>query len=1256
MPIHKFGIYGRFVLSLLLVLGACTPLFAQSNTTSMSGTVVDPQGGLVPGVSVSITNPATSTTQKTITKSRGEYAFSQLTPGTYEVRLVAQGFSEQVQTVKLLVGTPVQANFSLHLGTTEIVNVETSLATINSTDGTLGKAFDSSQVQNLPYLANNITYLLSLQPGVLALDGGAQTGGLNTDVRTGIVNGARQDQTNVTLDGVDNNDVTNGYAFNGALRSTRDSVEEFRVTTTNGGADAGRSSGGQVSLLTRSGTNVFHGSAYEFYRGGIGLQNDWYNKQGQVGAGISNVPTKVLQHTYGASFGAPILKDKLFFFGAYEGFKQASNLTVNQTVPSTVGGGGLVTGNVTYGTCADSKDCTAVSSYKTLTPADIKQMDTKCTALGSCPQGPGPNAAALAYFKTFPLANVSGTSASADGKNTGLYRFASPVPLHQITNIAKVDYKLNPNQSLFVRGNLQSDNQSSALQFPGLPAASTIFSNNRGIAAGHIWNIASNLTNNFRYGFIRQGSATRGTGSKPYVSFAGISTITATTTSNVYIVTTNNFADDLTWSKGHHTFQMGINDRLLHNSRYFDSPLLTSAVINANLLASATIAGTGGSFDPGGSTCANCAPVASDFKSYFNAAIIDNAGVIERGTAGTEYLVQNGSLVPAGAGVVPTHIYTNWEQEYYFQDVWNATPRLTITAGLRYTYLGVPYEKNGQQIAPTISLNTFLQNRVAAAAAGTSYNTLVSFRTSGSANNAPNFWTAQKANFAPRLAFAYSTADNRTSVHGGFAIAYDHMGEGIIDQYESTSSSLLSLSKSTRFSYKQIDSNPRFTGYHDVPLGTVTVATLPLPYTPASNAFSFLRSINDNQKTPYAETFNLSVQHEFVHGMVFTGSYVGRLGHHVIANLDVAQPTNLIDPVGGQSYYQAATAYDKMIDAGVTADNVPDTGYFHNMFPNAQTTVNKVTYKGAKAYYAYLANGDRGNETDPLFNWDTDPTASAAGQSFRFFYPQTSSIYAQSTVANSNYHALQLSVRHVVKHDLEYDINYTFSKSMDQGSSPERLFANTLHNTFDQHGDYAVSDFDARHNVTANYNVGLPFGKGRPFLNGGNGLIDRLIGGWQLNGVVHYSSGFPFSAEAANVYGTNFETNSYRVKTGNIPTGGHRYVASTQTETALKGITGSEATAKMRYAYAGEVGRRNDFRADGYFSMDNGFSKSFRTFREQAFKISAEIFNVTGSPRFNNVNTDATSGTFGDYSGSTSTVAGYLNQPRQMQFSGKYTF
>ncbi len=376
----------KFATAVLLMFASFMTAMAQTNTTSLTGEIKDATGAAISGSAVILTNPETGLTQATQSGSEGQFSFNQIPPGKYTVKVSADGFSEQVQKVELLVATPARMVFKLAVGgASTVVSVEASIATINSDDGTLGKAFNSAQVSSLPYLANNVTYLLSLQPGVLALDPGATTGGLNQDPRTGTINGARQDQTNATLDGVDNNDQNSGFAFNGVLRSTRESVEEFRVVTTNGNADSGRSSGAQVSLVTKSGTNAYHGSAYWYYRDPGTSSNNWFLKQSQIASSQPNVAAKILQHTYGASFGAPIIKDKLFFFGAYEGFTQATNSVVTQTVPSLLGGGGLITGNVSYQNSS--------GGITTLKPSDIAAMDPNCTANGTCPNGPGTNSA-----------------------------------------------------------------------------------------------------------------------------------------------------------------------------------------------------------------------------------------------------------------------------------------------------------------------------------------------------------------------------------------------------------------------------------------------------------------------------------------------------------------------------------------------------------------------------------------------------------------------------------------------------------------------------------------------------------------------------------------------------------------------------------------------------------------------------------------------------------------------------------------------
>jgi Carboxypeptidase regulatory-like domain len=1238
----------KFVTAALLMIVSFLSASAQTNTTSLTGEIQDVTGATITGGTVTLTNPETGLIQTTESGNAGQFSFNQIPPGKYTVKVNAPGFSEQVQKLELLVATPVRINVRLTAGTTTSVTVETSIAAINSDDGTLGKAFNSAQVSSLPYLANNITYLLSLQPGVLGLDSGVLNGGTNPDPRTGTINGARQDQTNATLDGVDNNDQNNGFAFNGVLRSTRESVQEFRVVTTNGNADSGRSSGAQVSLVTKSGTNAYHGSAYYIYRDPGVAANQWFNKQAQLASGNPNVAAKVLQHTYGGAFGAPILKDKLFFFGAYEGLKQATNTVVTQTVPSLPDGSGLITGTVSYQN--------ASGGITKLQSSDIARMDPNCTANGTCPNGPGTDAAAIVYYNQFPRAN---SNTSGDSLNTGGYTFASPSPIHQITSIARLDYNLNAKQTIFVRGNLQSDNQSSALQFPGQVANSNIFGNNKGIAAGHVWNINSSLINNFRYGYIRQGTATRGAGSAPNISVSGISSLTSTTTSSIYIVPTHNFADDVTWTKGRHTIQFGFNDRLINNNRYADSTLYPTGNISAVLLATAAIAGKGTSLDP---AAFGYPAVGATSRTFYNNAILANTGIITFAQSFTNYSVQGNSLVPAPTGTVPSHNYRSFEQEYYVQDQWRVTSRLNLTAGLRYTYLGVPYEIHGQQVAPTAPLTDLLKNRVSAAATGGSYNERIVVAPAGQANGKPNLWTPQKMNFAPRVAFAYSTPDNRTAIRGGYSLAFDHFGLGVVNYYDANGA--FALSTQNPFAYSDVDTAPRFTGYRNVPIGPVNSGPQSFPITPADQNFSFVNSINNNIKTPYAETFNLTVQHEFARGLTVTTSYVGRLGRHVLSNLDVAQPSNTYDPVSGQTYFQAATAYAKMVDAGVSPGNVPNSGYFQNFFPNAQFK----GFTGAQAYYAYLADGDRGNETDPLFNFDTDPTASASGQSFRFFYPQYSSIFVQSSVGTSNYNAFQLSVRHALRYGLEYDVNYTLGKSMDLGSSPERSGSNLIINTFNPAGNYAVSDYDARHNITANYSMPLPFGRSTPFFNQSNGFVDRLISGWSVNGIVHYSSAFPFSAVASGNYGTNFDTPSYMVKTGSIASGGHRYVANGNSPyvTAFQNMTSPQASANLRYAYPGESGQRNALRADGYFSMDNGVTKLFRTFGEQQFKLSIEVFNVLNDTRFSSLNATvgdaltATPSSAQNFVNGASTKFGQyantLTQPRQMQFSGKYIF
>jgi len=326
------------------------------------------------------------------------------------------GFADQTKTAELLVDQPATIDFALSVQATTVeVDVSGAAQTLNTTDASLGSSADNELIQALPSETRNVPDLLSLQPGVLYLPN-------QDDSRNGAVNGGRSDQGNVTIDGVDDNDQVNGKAFTGVLRETQDSIEEFRVTTGDANADAGRSSGAQISMITKSGTNKFHGAAYEYYRPPFTAANNWFNKQAQANEGLPNVPTKVLRNIFGAQVNGPIKKDKLFFFGNYEGSRLAEDYQNIQTVATS----SYAAGNLGY--------FDASGNPQVISAAQVTALDSGCQICntGAYPLPPGPNPNALGYLNSMPLANGS---LEGDGINEGSYSFASPNPVRLNTSI-----------------------------------------------------------------------------------------------------------------------------------------------------------------------------------------------------------------------------------------------------------------------------------------------------------------------------------------------------------------------------------------------------------------------------------------------------------------------------------------------------------------------------------------------------------------------------------------------------------------------------------------------------------------------------------------------------------------------------------------------------------------------------------------------------------------------------------------------------
>ncbi len=612
-----------FLLALLLI----SSLVAQVSTTSLRGVVSDPGGAVLTAAQITLTNRVAGFSRTTTSNERGDYQLLQVPPGTYAVTAAATGFATvRKESVVLLVNTPATLDFVLKVGEAETtVDVRGEAPAVNTVDATLGNAFDSQQIASLPSEGRNAVELLSLQAGVTYVGNQVNTG---ADSRGGAVNGARSDQTNVTVDGLDDNDQLLGQAFTGALRVPMDSLEEFRVTTTNADADSGRSSGAQVSLVTKSGTNQFHGSAYEYNRTLLGAANDWFNKQAELSSGLPNKPGELIRNTFGAAAGGPILKDRLFFFVNYEGQRSREAVQTTQAVPSA----SLRQGNVSY----VEQDGVTV---ETLSPAVIQGMDQGCLTSGTCPSGNGVSQAVLnlwsgtgnaslpngAAVPAFPLPNTN-VSYGSDGLNILGYTFAAPQPASLNTYLAKLDYSLtrNGNHRLFLRGQLQDDRTLDAVQFPGGSPSQIVQNNSKGIGVGYTAVLNNTLINNFRYGFMRQGLGQAGPNPFSNVSFWNLSSqVSFDPTVNVN-VPVNQFVEDLTWTRGQHTLQFGGNWRIVDNNRYSNAQNVTTASSHPDWLYEGGIAGTGQDLDP--DTDLSLPPVDQSFGYAYDAAISDVTG------------------------------------------------------------------------------------------------------------------------------------------------------------------------------------------------------------------------------------------------------------------------------------------------------------------------------------------------------------------------------------------------------------------------------------------------------------------------------------------------------------------------------------------------------------------------------------------------------------------------------------------------------
>ena len=1199
--------------------------WGQTATSAVRGTITDPQGRVVAGVSVTLSDAQKAFSRTQVTTTEGGYVFNAIPPGTYTLETEASGFKKAVvSNVLATVNTAVDVNVQLELGQlTERLEISAaSEAPLNTSDATVGNTFGERQILQLPLDARNVAGLLSLQPGVTFI-GNVDQRGETTDWRNGSVSGSKSDQSNVTLDGVDVNDQQNQFAFNSVLRVTPDSVQEFRVTTTNPNAEQGRSSGAQVSLVTKSGTNDWHGSLYEFHRNTVTTANNFFNNM----AGIPR--PKLLRNVFGGRLAGPIVKNRLFSFFNYEGRRDAREETVLRTVPTATLRQGIYRYNRTGGTVGE------------LSRAQVTTLD---------PLRRGPSDALLAVFQQYPLPNTGGTG---DALNTSGFRFNAPVSLRWNTYTARFDYNLTSDGShtLNARGILQNDKETTAPQFPGHISNVTSLNNSKGMAVTYLAAFSPTVTNTFRYGFTRQGIESAGAApALPIITFTALSSVISTSRSSRRISPVHNLVEDLSLVHGNHSLQFGGNVRYITNSSInFSNSFSTAQTRRSRLTSTAPLR------------------VADAADRSTEEALVALLGLETFGIAIYNY-DRIGQALPQGAPIVRD--FAAKEYEAYGQDSWRIRPNFTLSVGLRYSLYSPPYEKNGNQVAPSVRMGDWFELRRQLALQGHPAKEAprITFELAGPANNRRGFYDWDKNNFAPRLAFAYSPdfksgflgrltgGGGQTALRGGYAIVYDRIGASLATVFDTNNA--FGLSTQLEPALTSITTAPRFTGLHTLPVlpadpGTGFPATPPGDTSPSSLLGQSNAAIDDTITTPFSQQFNFSIQRQLPANFTLEVVYVGRLGHNILVNDDVALPLNFVDPQSGMDYF---TAVNQLLNFPTQAAVTP-IPFWQNVFPGLASSGVTAT-QGAWAAF----NRRAPDYVTALEDLDRrcSPSCSRFGMN-TFFDPQYVNLNTFRSIMPTSYHSMQVLFRKRFSGGTQLDFNYTLAKSIDWASRVERngLFVDSSStiNSWQPSLRQAVSDFDVRHNINFNGIAELPFGHGKRFGSRTSGWQDAFIGGWQLSGIMRWTSGLPTWVTNGSAWPTSWKWSAAATANGAVP----------GNETARL-ATGPNLFSNPAAAFAvysptrpGGVGSRNNIRGDGYFAIDMGLSKRWQMpwSEKHNLQFRWETFNITNTARFdaffasgslNNPNPAINpSSSFGRYNDQ-------LTQPRVMQFALRYEF
>ncbi|MGH9523110.1 MAG: carboxypeptidase regulatory-like domain-containing protein, partial [Terriglobales bacterium] len=1114
---------GRILFVVVFTAALLTSAFGQnSNSGTVFGVITDESGALVPKASVELKDSATGLVRSATTNEAGRYSFVAVNPGTYVVHASAQGFQAAQSSVKVGVGNSSAVNLSLRVGkaseTVEVVG-NNAAAELQTTDSTVGDSMGGDTLRLLPSLQRSVSSLLLLQPASMPQQGPNQGSSLG-----GQVAGSQSDQNSIVLDG---SNITNGVSGNSdyytnfrggpepPIPTPLESVEEFKVATNNPNASFAGAAGSQVMLVTKRGSNTFHGSAYEFFQNSALNANAWERN-------FHNQPRPVTHdNRYGAAFGGYIPKlggnNKTYFYLNYEGRKQSQAEQIEKLVPSDLMRQGIL----------QFRDNTGkIVQYNLATAALCGPSGT-----GMCDPGVsgfrGISPVIQNVWNTLPAGNDPNYS-GGDGLNTLGYTGAVKLPVSENFGVARLDRALTQNWQLMtsfryfeqeaavdkqidIAGLLKGDKA-------GVPAsAAAIPRQPRCFVAQLTGVLKPTLTNVLNVSFMRDwwqwgtaGAVAQNAGTAAALQILAESQNNALVPMNVDTNSVRtrmwdshswSFKDDVSWLKGNHLFQFGgsiSRSAVMFNRNDGQVSSLSQMVYQVTQGSGINIPGT---FIPrvcASASDANC--IASNqqtnWKNFYAATLglVDSANIL-----GTR--AGDGSPNPLGAPTSDDDRYMDYS--LYLNDSWHVKPTLTINAGLNWSADPPPIEINGKQSmmvyassGQVVSPANYLQQRQAAALQGQVFNPVIGFEPIKSLKRKYP-WDPVWSDFAPRVALAWNPhfdgglmakifGNSNTVIRGGYGMTYDRLNgvqkvinglQGIGFQQTlscigpNTAGACMGIGKTDPSSAFRIGVNgsqvnpPPLTGLTQIPLipGTAAVAGATQSQIPQAYQMDPKYAPGRNHE------FDLTIQREVSSNTIIEAGYIGHIAHGIYSPLQLNQVPYFMT-LGGQSFAQAYDAVGTALRSGTAASAVAPQAFFESALAGNSICKPNCTAGIAAKYGSQFTNEQvfsLWNNIQPSFV--SGPATAATNQVTNMFF--------WAARASSNYNAGFISIKERNWHGLTMNANLTYAHSLDNTSGGIQDVDRAVINSYNLDYGYGTSAFDRKFvfNLFGLYQ--LPFGK-----------------------------------------------------------------------------------------------------------------------------------------------------------------------------------